>query len=149
MAIGIHTDETLAIGEVARAAGVSTSKIRYYERRGLLPAPKRVSGRRRYDDQVLRLLRIIEVSQAAGFSLREIEQLLHGFRRGAAPSQRWRALATAKLSEVDALIARAQAMRALLERGVDCDCLTPGECELLEDGATASGFELELSRTAV
>lgn len=38
----------LAIGEVAARAGMSTSRIRYYEGRGLLPAPERVAGNRRY-----------------------------------------------------------------------------------------------------
>ena len=38
---------TLAIGEVARRAGLSTSAIRYYGRAGLLPEPGRVGGKRR------------------------------------------------------------------------------------------------------
>ena len=41
--------ETLAIGEVARRAGISTSAIRYYERARLLPEPERVGGKRRYE----------------------------------------------------------------------------------------------------
>ncbi|MFN8565769.1 MAG: MerR family DNA-binding transcriptional regulator, partial [Anaerolineae bacterium] len=39
----------MTISEVARRVGVRTSTLRYYESIGLLPAPKRVSGRRRYD----------------------------------------------------------------------------------------------------
>ena len=42
----------LTIGEVARRAGVHTSAIRYYESVGLLPPPKRLNGRRRYDETV-------------------------------------------------------------------------------------------------
>src|SRR5207245_8244421 len=109
MAVMPDTAEpTLTIGEVARAAGVRASAIRYYERRGLLPVAPRASGKRRYDPRILRLLRVIEVSKDAGFSLTEIDQLLHGFERDSSPSQRWRCLAEDKLREVDALIARAE-----------------------------------------
>jgi ferredoxin len=40
----------MAIGEVAQRAGMSTSRIRYYEARGLLPEPDRAAGKRRYGD---------------------------------------------------------------------------------------------------
>lgn len=122
----------MAIGELARAAGVSASAIRYYERKGVLPVAQRSGGRRRYDARTLQLLRVIEVSKSAGFSLKEIRQLLHGFERRTPPSQRWQALAHGKLHEVDALIARAQGMRALLTRGLECGCLTVDDCRLLE-----------------
>ena len=41
------THPELTIGQVARRAGINSSAVRYYERIGLLPAPKRVSGQRR------------------------------------------------------------------------------------------------------
>lgn len=129
----VTLEPTLSIGEVAGMAGVQTSTIRYYERQGLLPVPERTSGRRRYGPQVLQLLRVIEVSKDAGFTLREIERLLHGFRPRATPSERWRTMAEGKLRELDALIARAERMRALLERGVECGCLTLADCELLRE----------------
>ena len=80
---------------------------------------------------VLELLRVIEVSKAAGFTLAEIEHLMHGFDAATSPSERWRRLAEDKLREVDAVIERAQGMRALLRRGVECGCLTLADCELL------------------
>jgi MerR family redox-sensitive transcriptional activator SoxR len=125
------TDAQLPIGDVARAAGVSASAIRYYERHGLLPTPERSGGKRRYDERILPLLRVIEFAKEAGFSLREIEQLLHGFDRHTPPSRRWELLAEGKLREIDALIARAQGMRALLARGLECGCLTLEDCRLL------------------
>ena len=127
-----NSEPTLAIGEVARAAGVNPSRIRYYERKGLLPPPARVSGRRRYDPGILQLLRVIEVSKDAGFSLSEVKRLLRGFDRRTAPSARWRAMAEQKLTEIEALIVDAERMRALLERGLDCGCLTLDDCLLLE-----------------
>ncbi len=113
----------MAIGEVARRAGLSTSAVRFYERRGLLPKPARSSGQRRYDEQVLRLLAMIEVGRDAGLTLAEIRTLLDGFADATAPSQEWCALAESKLGEIDALIRRARAMRRLLQEGLACECL--------------------------
>ena len=56
----------MRIGEVARRAGVRSSRIRYYESIGLLPEPERVSGQRVYDEGVLKRLAVIDVSQRAG-----------------------------------------------------------------------------------
>lgn len=132
MAIMTKTDSTLTIGDVALAAGVKPSAIRFYERRGLLPSPPRSGGQRRFDAHILQLLRVIEVSKDAGFTLKEIEHLLHGFERRTPPSKRWRALTEEKLRQVDALIARAESMRALLKRGLECGCLTLEDCSLIE-----------------
>lgn len=114
----------LAIGEVAALAGIATSAIRFYERHGLLEAPERSSGRRRYDGSVLRRLAMIQVGQAAGFTLAQIRTLLDGLDGEQAPSQEWRSLAQGKIADIDALILRAKAMRRLLEDGLQCECLS-------------------------
>ena len=49
----------LSIGEVAAQVGVRTSALRYYESIGLLPAARRVNGRRRYDERSVQLLRVL------------------------------------------------------------------------------------------
>ncbi len=122
----------LAIGEVARRAGVRTSTLRYYEDIGLLEVPDRVNGRRRYDHSVQPRLRAIQVAQRAGFTLSEIRVLFQGFAEESTPaSARWRELAQRKLAEIEELIARTQGMKRLLEEGLRCECLTPEECSLL------------------
>lgn len=68
--------EDLSIGEVARRAGIQPSALRYYESIGLMPAPRRVSGRRRYDESAVRMLKIVQLAQSAGFSIAEIQVLL-------------------------------------------------------------------------
>jgi MerR family transcriptional regulator, redox-sensitive transcriptional activator SoxR len=124
---------TMRIGEVAEQAGVRTSLIRYYERIGLLPAPERVSGQRRYDASVLRRLAVIDVAQRAGLSLDEIGELV---RAGSAPiSDELREIAGRKLPEIDALIDRAQRVRAWLETATDCGCQTIDECVLFDDAS--------------
>lgn len=135
---------SLAIGEVARRAGVNATAIRYWERAGVLPPPRRVGGQRRYDSGVLDHLAAIRMAQGAGFTVAEVRELVHGGEPGSPFSARWRALAERKLNEVAALIARARAMQAVLEEGLRCGCLTLDDCALVarescgrSDGSTA------------
>jgi MerR family redox-sensitive transcriptional activator SoxR len=100
--------------------------IRYCESIGVLPTPRRVSGQRRYDTDVLHRLAIIEVAQRAGFSLTEIRDLISAGDKRA--SERIRTLASSKLPDIDGLIARAQPVRRWLEMATACDCDTIDMC---------------------
>ena len=120
----------MRIGEVARAAGLRKSAIRYYEEIGLLPEPERVSGQRVYDRSVLRRLSLIDVSQRAGLTLSEIRELLDA---GSAPiSDQLQGIAARKLPEVEALIARAEAMRDWLKAAEGCSCQAIDDCGLFD-----------------
>jgi MerR family redox-sensitive transcriptional activator SoxR len=92
----------LTIGEVSRQAGVAATTLRYYERIGLVPAPVRLGGQRRYDDAVLARLEVIGLCKSAGFALEEIQMLFADDAPGRPAS---RALAEAKLAEIDAQMA--------------------------------------------
>jgi MerR family redox-sensitive transcriptional activator SoxR len=120
--------EKWTIGETARQAEVEPSTLRYYESIGLLLPAERVNGQRRYDEEALKRLSIIKVSKEAGFTLKEIGMLLGGFSEKVPPSAQWKALASEKLVEIDALIARAEGMKRLLEEGMECDCLSLDKC---------------------
>jgi MerR family redox-sensitive transcriptional activator SoxR len=121
--------EELTIGEVAKQAGIRASAIRYYESVEVLPAPQRINGRRRYDSRVLEQLAIIQMAQQAGFTVAEIRTLFNGFTPETPASARWEAFAQQKLTEVDDLIRRAQAMKRVLEEVLlRCRCLTLDEC---------------------
>ncbi|HEY2604283.1 MAG TPA: MerR family transcriptional regulator [Thermoleophilaceae bacterium] len=121
---------SLSIGEVARRAGVATSRIRYYESVGVLPDPLRVSGQRRYSPEVLRRLATIDVAQQVGFSLDEIRQLLHA--DGEPAHVVVRRLAERKLPEIDELIQRATAIRRWLEMTSACECDSIEVCSLFD-----------------
>jgi len=113
----------LDIGEVAKRSGVRPSTLRYYEEMGLLAPAGRAGGRRQYDEPVLRRLHVIAVAKHAGFTIAEIRELVIGPGHATARLD----LTRRKLAEVNARIARAEAMRALLEESLRCDC------EVLED----------------
>src|SRR5438067_11013276 len=88
--------ESLLIGEVARLSGKAPSAIRYYEEVGLLEAPERISGRRRYPHTVVRRLAVIETAQRAGLSLDEIRLLLKATPSNQAATEQLREVAEQK-----------------------------------------------------
>jgi MerR family redox-sensitive transcriptional activator SoxR len=100
--------EEFRIAELAQQAGVRPSALRYYESVGLLPRPKRVNGRRRYDASALQRLSMLQLAQQAGFTIAEIQTPVHGFAPAIPPAARWTALAREKLVQLDAQIERAQ-----------------------------------------
>ena len=123
----------LTIGQVAERAGLRTSHIRFYEKVGVLPEPERVSGHRRYREDVVHRLSMIDVAQRAGLSLDEIAPLTGPENRSADTSRHIRALADEKLPHIEALIARAQAVKHWLEVAQSCDCESVDVCGLFVD----------------
>ena len=117
------------VGEVAERAGVNVETLRYYERRGLLPAPERTpSGHRRYDEETVRFLGAIKEAQAVGFTLAEIAEYLRAARRSGAPSEALRVRMAAKIDQIDARIAALRRMRDELARVVGCACASLDHC---------------------
>jgi DNA-binding transcriptional MerR regulator len=69
-------DTIYTIGQLARAAGVPTSTVRYYERiEPLQPAGRTAGNCRRYGDEALERLRFIRAVQATGFTLEDVAVL--------------------------------------------------------------------------
>ena len=126
-----ETVRQLPIGEVAERAGMSTSRIRYYEARGLLSEPERTGGKRRYGEDVFRRLAIVDAAQRVGFTLEEIRDLL-GSRDDLA-HERVRQLALLKLPELDDLIARASSVRRVLKICSRCKCESIDVCRMFDD----------------
>jgi DNA-binding transcriptional MerR regulator len=108
-------EDLITIGELARRAGVATSAVRYYERRGLLVADARRSGQRRYHGDSLRLLIFIGMLQDAGLSLDDIEGIL-----GAGSVGEWKAIARRRLEALDEEIQRLVDARGYLEGALLC-----------------------------
>jgi len=111
---------------------VNASAIRYYERIGVLPAPERRGGQRRYTSETVRDLGVIAVAKRAGFSLVQARALLATGPDAPAHLQ-IRDLAQRKLPEVDALIDHAQAVRRWLTAAKGCNCQTVDVCSLFDD----------------
>ena len=69
----------MKIGELAQRTGLASSRIRFYERIGLLKSAERqANGYRNYPADAVLVLRLIAAGQRAGFSLDELRRLLPG-----------------------------------------------------------------------
>lgn len=124
--------ECWTIGQFAKQVDVTVETIRYYQRQGLLNVPEPDGGVRHYAKHDLRRLKFIRKAQEAGFTLREIKELI-----GLDSTQdhhRAYQIATARLQELDAKIAEMQQARDSLKR-LACSCAAGGEskpCAILE-----------------
>src|SRR5215469_3951237 len=106
----------MKIGDLARQAGVNTSRIRFYEARGLLPPAARSSnGYRDYAARDLKIIGFIERAQRLGFSLREIREFLDLPQSDRSRSNLLPGL-RAKLAEVDAHLRDVQERRSQIEQ---------------------------------
>jgi DNA-binding transcriptional MerR regulator len=111
----VSEDGLVPIGELARRAGVATSAVRYYERRGLLRPDARRAGQRWYRPASLRRLVFIGMLQDAGLSLDDIDGIIN-----AADRREWKAIGQRRLRALDEEIARLQHARSYLAAALLC-----------------------------
>ena len=128
----------MKIGQVAAESGVSIDTVRFYERRGVLPAPPRTPvGYRLYDVSSLERIRLARRLQGLGLTLDEVAAALHDRDEGHASreTQRWRL--EAALDRIEIRIAELSRLRgdvrealAACEAGT-CGLATPGDAAWL------------------
>ncbi|MBL4766543.1 MAG: MerR family transcriptional regulator [Rhodobacteraceae bacterium] len=118
----------MRIGAVAKAVGISSSAIRYYERRGLISPVGRVAGRREFDDQSILTLRFLKLAQTAGFTLIETRQLLDMGFGNARKQSDWLAFLRGKRKVLRVQIKEVRRMDTLLEKFERCTCPSLADC---------------------
>jgi Hg(II)-responsive transcriptional regulator len=109
--------------EVAAQAGVNRQTLRYYERRGLLPEPERThSGYRAYTPDAVRVVRFVKRAQELGFTLDDIEDLLHLSEGGPDSCDGARTMARTRIADLHQRIEELTGMRDALARLIEtCD----------------------------
>ncbi|SFP91601.1 MerR family transcriptional regulator [Tranquillimonas alkanivorans] len=124
----------LAIGMLARRTGTKVQTIRYYEQIGLMPEPGRtVGGQRRYGDAELDRLAFIRHARQLGFTLDAIRELLDLSDNPERSCADVDTIAQRQLREVEARIARLEALRIELRRMLsECDRDRVADCRVLE-----------------
>src|SRR5216683_2754464 len=125
----------LTIGQIASAAHVNIQTIRYYERRGLFPTPRRTpAGYRQYAEDAVARLRFIKHAQELGFSLEEIQELLGLRVRHGAACDAVERKTKQKIDVVQQRIRDLQRMKHTLERlAAACSARRPtDDCPILE-----------------
>jgi DNA-binding transcriptional MerR regulator len=118
-------ERQMTIGELAKRAGVATSALRYWEELGLISAPVRISGQRRYPESAVGLVGMILLLRDVGFSLRESKALLASSPHAV---DRWRTLAQRKLLDLNRQISKAQTARDAIINALDCPYDDIGRC---------------------
>lgn len=123
------------IGKLAKASGVSSKLIRYYESIGLLPPPERTENNYRvYRSNDVHTLRFIKRSRSLGFSIEEIQKLLGLWQDKERASAEVKALATKHIQELNQRIAEMVSMRDTLQNlATHCHGDKNPECPILED----------------
>jgi DNA-binding transcriptional MerR regulator len=136
MLVGVRT------GEVAAQAHVNAQTLRYYERRGLLREPVRTpSGYRDYDDDAVRVVRFVKRAQQLGFTLDDIEDLLHLAGGGPDSCDEARAMARSRIDDLQLRIDELAGMRDALARLIETcgESRAERQCPILHDIETAVG----------
>ena len=107
---------TYRIGELASQTGLTRDALRYYERLGLLPAPRRTSGGFRvYPSDTIERVRFVKQAQMVGLTLQEIAALVRYQRQGGLKQCRQvRDLLQTKLTEVETKLQEFEAFRQTL-----------------------------------
>lgn len=65
-----------SIGQVSEMFGLPISTLRYYDKQGLFPNMERASGIRRFSNQEIEALRVIECLKRAGMEIKDIRQFM-------------------------------------------------------------------------
>src|SRR5687768_8442924 len=124
--------QTYSIGQLARAAGVPTSTVRFYEREGLLkPEARSGSNYRVYSHRSLERLQFIRSAQAVGLSLHDVAEMLDLVVSGAssAPCRDVMSLAERRLADVRERLKQLKSLERTLARAVqDCCDDASGLC---------------------
>ena len=109
----------MRIGELAERTAISTSKIRFYEGRGLLPPAERLAnGYRSYDERALLTVRFIDRAQRLGFTLTEVATHLH-LPDSVDRKARLQGRLETKLAELDAHMQAIQERREMIVRLIE------------------------------
>ncbi len=119
------------IGELAKAAGVPTSTVRYYERKRLLrPSARSVSNYRLYSDEDLERLRFIRAAQATGFTLEDITTLLRP-----APCGKVQRLIDERLQQVAKRMKELRHVQRVLHASLETcqEHEASGRCQVVDD----------------
>ncbi len=134
MGIASTVGRGMRVAELAAAVGVTADTIRFYEREGLLPPPRRTpSGYRSYDPGAVERLLFIRGAQRLGLHLSDIRDLLAVRDTGSCPCEPAEQLLRRRLAELDAEMARLAELRGemvamidALPDGPDCRDPSPG-----------------------
>ena len=126
--------ENITIGALSELTGVNIETIRYYEKIGLLPPPRRSQGRHRlYDRDLTQRLQFVRRSRELGFSIEEIRALLRLVDQGGLGCSEAKGITEHHLADIRGKISDLKKLeRVLGGLAKACDANQLPKCPLLE-----------------
>ncbi|WP_326558983.1 MerR family transcriptional regulator [Micromonospora sp. NBC_01796] len=107
----------MRIGELATASGVSVRSLRYYEQQGLLASERTSGGQRRYHDDAVGRVELIQRLYSAALCSEKIAELLPCFE--GRPSPALRSSLLVEKARVDGMIRDLEQARGVLVSVID------------------------------
>ena len=105
----------LKIGQLAARSGLTARNLRFYADAGVFgELPRSPKGYRLFPPEAIQWVRILKASQAAGFTLDEVQELLRALRQDSAPCAHVREALGGKLSALEAKLAEIQLLVQIL-----------------------------------
>ncbi len=143
-------NQTLRIGQLAKATGFNSRTLRYYEAIGLLrPATRAASGYRLYEPQAVERLKLVRRARELGLPLADVREILHASDAGLIPCGHVMAAVDKQLANIAVQIRRLRSLRSELsglnsklteamesqtaDRGRPCPCM-------FEEGTVSIGI---------
>ena len=132
----------MMVGEAAQRSGLPTKTVRYYEEIGLVVAKREDNGYRVYDEADIHKLRFLQRARGLGFTIEECRNLLSLYEDKRRASSDVKALARARIEEIDRKVEELHSLRDTLARLVDaCHGDHRPECPILDDLAGPEAAE--------
>lgn len=94
------------IGQVSQMFGLPISTLRYYDKQGLFPQMKRISGIRRFSDEEIETLRMIECLKMSGLEIKDIKKFIDWCSAGPSTYEKRRKLFLEQKNIVEEEISR-------------------------------------------
>lgn len=115
--------------DVIQLTGLDRETLRFYEKKGIVPEPKRTSsGYRNYNEEVIERIEFAKMAKEAGFTLSEIKELLD-LKNSGVTCKTGRDMALSKMKELDEKMKSLRKMKKVLKHFVS-DCESNGEIGL-------------------
>ena len=98
------------IGQISEMFNLPISTLRYYDKEGLFPQMQRQSGIRRFSENEVEALRVIECLKASGLEIKDIKQFMDWATQGAATYEKRKELFETRREVIEAEIANLKKM---------------------------------------
>lgn len=133
----------MKIGELAKVAEVNVQTIRYYEREGIMPKPRRRydSGYREYDEDAVEKIRFVKLAQGCGLKLADIKILLEWENLPDEACPDVQELLKNRIEELDAKIKEMRRFSKSLKRLLSaCEVSCDTRCAVLDEFSARSNY---------